>query len=136
MKPQTNGSSRVHKSNKHSREEGPPWLIIAAGAVLSTLSIRLGYKLRQATDSKPTPKQNAATTILKGGRGVFVNQFISFRCFVNNHFFYLISGNGKSANVRKPPDCFMQPNGYSQMQDNHGCFTCNSGLICSLTFYH
>ncbi|WJX49754.1 hypothetical protein P8452_36150 [Trifolium repens] len=101
MKPQTNGSSRVHKSNKHSREEGPPWLIIAAGAVLSTLSIRLGYKLKQAIDSKPTPKQNAATTILKG--------------------------NGKSANVRKPPDCFMQPNGYSQMQDNHGCFTCNSG---------
>jgi hypothetical protein len=89
MKPQTNGSSRVHKSNKHSREEGPPWLIIAAGAVLSTLSIRLGYKLRQATDSKQTPKQNAATTILKGGRGVFVNQSISFRYFVNNHFFFI-----------------------------------------------
>ncbi|GAU27584.1 hypothetical protein TSUD_271250 [Trifolium subterraneum] len=100
MKPQTNGSSRVHKSNKHSREEGPTWLIIAGAAVLSTLSIRLGYKLKQAIDSKPPPKQNAATTI---------------------------KGNGKSANVRKPPDCFMQPNGYSQMQDNHGCFTCNPG---------
>lgn len=61
MKPQTNGS-RVHKAN-HTRVEGPNWLIIAAGALLSTLSIRLGYKLKQALDSKP--KHNA-TTILKG----------------------------------------------------------------------
>lgn len=62
MKPQSNGSRRVHN---HTREEGPTWLIIAAaGALLSTLSIRLGYKLKQVTDSKP--KQNAATTILKG----------------------------------------------------------------------
>ncbi|MCI11466.1 hypothetical protein A2U01_0032567 [Trifolium medium] len=74
MKPQTIGSSRVHKSNKHSREEGPTWLIIAAGAVLSTLSIRLGYKLKQAIDSKPPPKQNAATTNLKGGRGEMENR--------------------------------------------------------------
>lgn len=48
---------------------------------------------------------------------------------------FLVSGNGKSSNLRKPPDCFMQPNGHSQMQDNHGCFTCNPGLICSLNMF-
>ncbi|XP_058757489.1 uncharacterized protein LOC131630762 [Vicia villosa] len=97
MKPQTNGS-RVHKPN-HTPVQGPTWLIIAAGAFLTTLSIRLGYKLKQAVDSN-SPTHNV-TTILKG--------------------------NGKSSNLRKPPDCFMQPNGHSQMQDNHGCFTCNPG---------
>ncbi|KAG5007946.1 hypothetical protein JHK85_026488 [Glycine max] len=59
MKPQTNGMSRAHKANNNTQFEGPNWLIFAAGALLSTLSIRLGYKLKQAVDSKP--KQNATT---------------------------------------------------------------------------
>ncbi|XP_061353292.1 uncharacterized protein LOC133298061 isoform X2 [Gastrolobium bilobum] len=59
MKRQTNGVSRFHKAN-NAQVEGPNWLLIAAGALLSTLSIRFGYKLKQALDSKP--KQNATTT--------------------------------------------------------------------------
>lgn len=62
MKPHANGVSRGHKANG-PQVEGPNWLIFAAGALLSTLSIRLGYKLKQALDSKP--KQNA-TAIQKG----------------------------------------------------------------------
>lgn len=65
MKPQTNGMSRAHKAN-NTQIEGPNWLIFAAGALLSTLSIRLGYKLKQALDSKP--KQNATT----GQKGPYV----------------------------------------------------------------
>nr|ACU24497.1 unknown [Glycine max] len=95
MKPQTNGMSRAHKANNNTQFEGPNWLIFAAGALLSTLSIRLGYKLKQAVDSKP--KQNATT------------------------------GNGKSTHTKNSTDCFMQSNGYSQTQDNHGCFSCISG---------
>lgn len=60
MKQQGNGVSRVRKGNNvNARVEGSNWLLIAAGALLSTLSIRLGYKLKQALDSKP--KQNAST---------------------------------------------------------------------------
>lgn len=65
MKPQTSGMSRAHKAN-NTQIEGPNWLIFAAGALLSTLSIRLGYKLKQAVDSKP--KQNATT----GQKGPYV----------------------------------------------------------------
>lgn len=65
MKPQGNGVSRVHKAN-NIQVEGPNWMLIAAGALLSTLSVRLGYKLKQALDSKP--KQNA-TTVQKGTYG-------------------------------------------------------------------
>ncbi|KAG4966793.1 hypothetical protein AAZX31_12G013600 [Glycine max] len=97
MKPQTSGMSRAHKAN-NTQIEGPNWLIFAAGALLSTLSIRLGYKLKQALDSKP--KQNATT-----GQ----------------------KGNGKSTNTKNSADCFMQSNGYSLAQDNHGCFGCISG---------
>ncbi|XP_020214992.1 uncharacterized protein LOC109798953 [Cajanus cajan] len=99
MKPQTNGVSRAHNHKANNIQvEGPNWVIFAAGALLSTLSIRLGYKLKQALDSKP--KQNA-TTVQKG--------------------------NGKSSNTKNSADCFMQSNGYSQAQDNHGCFSCISG---------
>lgn len=34
--------------------DGPNWILIAGGALLSTLSIRLGYKLRQASDDSDT----------------------------------------------------------------------------------
>ncbi|KAK7263968.1 hypothetical protein RJT34_31568 [Clitoria ternatea] len=97
MKPQTNGVSRDHKAN-NIQVEGPNWLLIAAGALLSTLSVRLGYKLKQALDSKPKLKE---PTIQKG--------------------------NGKSSSARNAADCFIQSNGYSKTQDNHGCFSCISG---------
>ncbi|XP_054811484.1 uncharacterized protein LOC129312788 [Prosopis cineraria] len=51
MRPITNEVPRVQKESKF-QGEGPNWLLIAAGALLSTLSFRLGYKLKQALDSK------------------------------------------------------------------------------------
>ncbi|MED6113084.1 hypothetical protein PIB30_067673 [Stylosanthes scabra] len=103
MKPQNSGVSRVQKGNHPTQVEGPNWILIAAGALLSTLSVRLGYKLKQALDSKP--KQNSAS---------------------------VPKGNGKPFNIRKSRDCFMQSNGYSHAQDNHGCFSCNSGTGSSM----
>jgi len=76
MKPHANGISRGHKANG-TQVEGPNWLIFAAGALLSTLSIRLGYKLKQAMDSKP--KQNA-TAIQKGHYVLMGGHYLS--CFV------------------------------------------------------
>ena len=54
--------SRGQKSKKFQGER-PNWILIAGGALLSTLSIRLGYKLKQSLDSK---QQDNATTSLKG----------------------------------------------------------------------
>jgi len=51
MNPRTAAVSRTQKSNGIQRE-GPNWVLIAGGALLSTLSFRLGYKLKQATDKK------------------------------------------------------------------------------------
>jgi hypothetical protein len=51
MKPRTNGTSRGQKAQNFQGER-PNWILIAGGALLSTLSIRLGYKLKQTLDSK------------------------------------------------------------------------------------
>lgn len=51
MNPRTAAMSRTQKSSGIQRE-GPNWVLIAGGALLSTLSFRLGYKLKQATDTK------------------------------------------------------------------------------------
>ncbi|XP_028752387.1 uncharacterized protein LOC114712086 [Neltuma alba] len=51
MRPITNEMPRVQKESKF-QGEGPNWLLIAAGALFSTLSFRLGCKLKQALDSK------------------------------------------------------------------------------------
>lgn len=61
MKPKTTAVSRTQNSRSF-QGEGPNWVLIAGGALLSTLSIRLGYKLKQAIDTK----QHNANNGLKG----------------------------------------------------------------------
>lgn len=51
MTPRTSRGPRAQKS-RISSSEGPNWVLIAGGALLSTLSIRLGYKLKQAFDTR------------------------------------------------------------------------------------
>lgn len=51
MKPRSGVGSRDQKS-KTIQGEGPNWVLIVGGALLSTLSIRLGYKMKQALDAK------------------------------------------------------------------------------------
>ncbi|KAJ4913355.1 Uncharacterized protein Rs2_07976 [Raphanus sativus] len=59
-------------TSKHHRPEkvfgqggGPSWILIAGGALLSTLSIRFGYKLKQSLHFKPPPHQSNASVGLK-----------------------------------------------------------------------
>ncbi|MFQ6627508.1 hypothetical protein Gotur_005998 [Gossypium turneri] len=54
--------SRGQKSRSF-QGEGLNWILIAGGALLSTLSIRLGYKLKQALDTK---QQHDSSTRSKG----------------------------------------------------------------------
>ncbi|KAE8077522.1 hypothetical protein FH972_016079 [Carpinus fangiana] len=97
MKPRTNGVPRAQKS-KNFQGEGPNWILIAGGALLSTLSIRLGYKLKQALDAK---QQENANNSLKG--------------------------NGKSSDRRKAAGSHLHSNVYSFTREDDGCFNCISG---------
>ncbi|GAB4828482.1 hypothetical protein Ancab_035492 [Ancistrocladus abbreviatus] len=51
MNLRTKMGGRGHKS-KNTQGEGPNWVFIAGGALLSTISIHLAYKLKQALDAK------------------------------------------------------------------------------------
>lgn len=97
MKPRTNG---VHGSqrSKSYQGEGSNWILIAGGALLSTLSVRLGYKLKQVLDTRQ--QENASNTL---------------------------NGNGKSTDRRKSRSCRSHSNMYSFTQDEDGCFNCMSG---------
>lgn len=53
MKPKTNESYKAQRSDNFQREgQGPIWILVAGGALLSTLSVHLGFKLKQFIDSK------------------------------------------------------------------------------------
>lgn len=70
MSTRKNGISR-HQRVDNIRGQGPNWILIAGGALLSTLSIRFGYKLKQSNDSKP---QSNGTRGLK-------RTYLSVYCF-------------------------------------------------------
>lgn len=63
MKPKSNGNTQRNQTVKHVHGEGPNWVLIAGGALLSTLSIKIGCRLKQAFDSK---QSNSAHNALKG----------------------------------------------------------------------
>ncbi|XP_060183961.1 uncharacterized protein LOC132613764 isoform X2 [Lycium barbarum] len=96
MKPRTNGGSRPQRS-KGVQTEGPNWVIIAGSALISTLSIRLGYKLKQVLDSR---QQNKTTSSLKG--------------------------NEKSPDGSKLGNGHLQSSTYYFAQDDDGCYNCNT----------
>ncbi|KAJ4848676.1 hypothetical protein Tsubulata_041444 [Turnera subulata] len=95
-------NSRTYKVSRGQKEKGiqgggPNWILIAGGALLSTLSIRLGFKLKQALDSKQ--QANASN----GPKG-----------------------NAKSSDRRRSPGSRLHSNMYSFTQDEDGCFNCVS----------
>ncbi|KAK8542859.1 hypothetical protein V6N13_136589 [Hibiscus sabdariffa] len=88
--------SRGQKS-KNFQGEGRNWILIAGGALLSTLSVRLGYRLKQAIDAK---QQENATASMKG--------------------------NGVP-DRRRSSNCRLHSNMYSFTEEDDGCFNCMSG---------
>lgn len=63
MKPKANGDTQRSQRVKHVQGEGPNWILIAGGALLSTLSIRIGCRLKQAFDAK---RSSNGHNVLKG----------------------------------------------------------------------
>uniref|UniRef100_A0A1J3GB71 Uncharacterized protein n=1 Tax=Noccaea caerulescens TaxID=107243 RepID=A0A1J3GB71_NOCCA len=60
-----NGGISKHQRAEKFCGEGPNWILIAGGALLSTLSIRFGYKLKQSLDSKT--QSNGSTGLKANG---------------------------------------------------------------------
>ncbi|KAL3512601.1 hypothetical protein ACH5RR_025318 [Cinchona calisaya] len=99
MKPITNGVRRPQRQNGF-QSGGPNWVLIAGGALLSTLSIRLGYKLKQALDMKPPDNTS-----------------------------HSLKGNGKFTERKKSGSCSLHPNAYCCHQDGNACCNCLSGSV-------
>ncbi|XP_057496412.1 uncharacterized protein LOC130781283 isoform X1 [Actinidia eriantha] len=97
MKPRPSEGPRA-QSSKSFQGEGSNWILIAGGALLSTLSFRLGYKLKQVLDAKqPQDTCNG------------------------------LKGNGNSADRKMLGGCQLHSNGYCFPQDEGGCFNYISG---------
>ncbi|KAG9146188.1 hypothetical protein Leryth_007895 [Lithospermum erythrorhizon] len=92
MKPRTNHEPRAQRANGLQRE-GPNWVLVAGSALLSTLSIRLGYKLKQVLDAKPQESSG--------------NDF---------------KGNGKYSGRKKSASNHLHHNAYCFSQDVDGCY--------------
>ncbi|CDP15037.1 unnamed protein product [Coffea canephora] len=99
MKPIANGVPRTQRQ-KGFQSEGPNWVLIAGGALLSTLSIRLGYKLKQVLDMKPPDNTSNS-----------------------------LKGSGKFTERKKSGSCSLHPNAYSFHQDGNACCNCLSGSV-------
>lgn len=96
MKPRSKGVTRAQRSQSF-QSEGPNWVLIAGGAILSTLSIRLGYKLKQLNDTK---QQESSS---KGSKG-----------------------HGRSANAKNLGSCHFHSNAYTYNRDENSCCNCHS----------
>lgn len=99
MTTKTNGNMQRAQKLKHVQGEGPNWILIAGGALLSTLSIRIGCKLKEAFEARRSSNNNNATR-----------------------------ENGKSATKRKLGACKLHSSLYCFPQDEDGCYRCSSGM--------
>ncbi|XP_052192080.1 uncharacterized protein LOC127801212 [Diospyros lotus] len=96
MKPRSNQVPRAQGSQSF-QGEGPNWMLIAGGALISTLSIRLGFKLKHVLDAKESNK------MCNG-----------------------LKGNGNSSGRNKSGSC-LHSNGCCFAQGDGACFNYLSG---------
>ncbi|KAL2904818.1 Microsomal triglyceride transfer protein large subunit [Bienertia sinuspersici] len=87
MKSKSSSEARSQRL-KSTQGEGPNWVFIVGGALLSTLSIRLGCKLKQAIDSKQQDN-----TILKGSERSAGRRLGNCRSSSSLHLFGLDENN-------------------------------------------
>lgn len=125
MKPNPDGVSRAQKSRDFQGER-PNWILIAAGALLSTLSIHLGYKLKQTLNTK----QQENARVSSKGRVICI-AIVNFplRCLLLTVKVVYYSENGKPSNRRKTAASHLHSNVYSFTREDDDCFNFISGVI-------
>ncbi|KAJ6843243.1 uncharacterized protein M6B38_102125 [Iris pallida] len=104
MNSKTSGNTQKAQELIHVQGEGPNWILIAGGALLSTLSIRIGCRIKQAFDAKRT-----------------------------NHAHSGLKGNGKRAPQRRSGTCESHSNIVCYAQAEEGCHHCLSGNLSGTT---
>ncbi|XP_012070266.1 uncharacterized protein LOC105632485 isoform X2 [Jatropha curcas] len=103
MKSRTNGIPRGQKE-RNFHGEGPNWILIAGGALLSTLSIRLGYKLKQTLESKQqTNARNGKSSERRRTGGCHVHSNMYSFTQDDDGCFNCISGNEGIADLKHHP---------------------------------
>ncbi|KAK3023160.1 hypothetical protein RJ639_043588 [Escallonia herrerae] len=126
MTPRTNGVTRARRS-KSFEGERPNWILIAGGALLSTLSIRLGYKLKQVLDTKQPENANNGLH----GYGDCFNANNGLQCCILLLLLTFrvvdFAGVRKSTSRKNSGDCHLHTDVYCFTQDENGCFNCLSG---------
>ncbi|XP_008802963.1 uncharacterized protein LOC103716651 isoform X4 [Phoenix dactylifera] len=103
MKMRANGTIQKAQKLKHVQGEGPNWVLIAGGALLSTLSIRLGCKLKQIFETKQSKNSNNA----KAKRSPGACQLHStLYCYTQDEdgCYHCLSGASDGAvDIKRPP---------------------------------
>ncbi|OAY81342.1 hypothetical protein ACMD2_14035 [Ananas comosus] len=103
MKPNANGTIQRAKRLERVQGEGPNWVLLAGGALLSTLSIRLGCKLNQIFQNSRSNSSNNAT-----------------------------KERGKSATRRRASTCQLHSNLYCYTSKEDGCYHCPSDVALNI----
>ena len=71
MKNKTSRSLQKSGRGSHVQGEGPNWVLVAGGVLLSTLSIRLGCKLKQLFDGKQQNNINTSKGLMSSHAPIF-----------------------------------------------------------------
>ncbi|KAG9452884.1 hypothetical protein H6P81_005788 [Aristolochia fimbriata] len=100
MKSKTDRTIPRNLRAKDIQGEGLNWVIVAGGALLSTLSVGIGYKVKQILDAKK-PAANAS---------------------------HDLKGNMNSTSKRRAGSCPIHSSVYCFTQDEDGCYHCLSGI--------
>ncbi|KAL1562237.1 hypothetical protein AAHA92_04835 [Salvia divinorum] len=95
MKPR---ATEAPRRSRNVQGEGPNWILIAGSALLSTLSVRLGYKLKQVLDAKQLDNSSPSLKV-----------------------------NGKSTSGKKSGSCPVHSNAFCFPQDEDVCYNHYSG---------
>ncbi|XP_047307080.1 uncharacterized protein LOC124910483 [Impatiens glandulifera] len=74
MKQRTSHNTKG-QMHKQFQGDGTNWILIAGGALLSSLSIRLGYKLKQSLDSRQQGSESTVERKKSGGRRLRSNGY-------------------------------------------------------------
>ncbi|XAR73190.1 hypothetical protein NMG60_11007083 [Bertholletia excelsa] len=100
MKPRTSGMHGARESKGYYRE-GPNWVFIAGGALLSTLSIRLGYKLKRVLDARKP--ENTCHDVKERKKSGNCNSPPNWYCCAQNegNCFNYMSGNQCNVEIKQ-----------------------------------
>lgn len=120
---------RVQKLN-HVRQEGPNWVLIAGSALLSTLTVSLGCKLKKAFQIR---RQDTAHKGLTCASAILAYYFLMMYLILNVldvHTEYRKSASKKSSGA-----CQLHSSLYHFNQDEEVCCYCLSGVLSWKTLY-